>query len=349
MKRKQLLKDIRKESIFNELHFLLGSGLDFSQSFLLLIESERDDSIKKLLAELYDAVVRGESLGYAFEQSGRFTSLDCGVLRIGEETGRLDQALAFLAEYYGKRIAQRRIVYGAISYPLIILFTAIIVVVFMVLVIVPMFEQVYSRMGGELPAMTKWIISFSQAFPTYMIFCVLIVGGIGLLWKLWGHHDHVQKNVCSLLLRLPLIGGVLNKNLQARFCRLLHLLSSSGVSLLYGINMLSEIITFYSYRMSFVQIACDLEQGLCLSDAIGKFSGLYERRLITLLRVGEQTGRLPEMLKREADTLTQELEYRLRSLGNLLEPILILLVGVLVAMILIAMYLPMFRLGGIMG
>ena len=195
MKRKQLLKDIRKESIFNELHSLLGSGLDFSQSFLLLIESERDDSIKKLLAELYDAVVRGESLGYAFEQSGRFTSLDCGVLRIGEETGRLDQALAFLAEYYGKRIAQRRIVYGAISYPLIILFTAIIVVVFMVLVIVPMFEQVYSRMGGELPAMTKWIISFSQAFPTYMIFCVLIVGGIGLLWKLWGHHDHVQKNV----------------------------------------------------------------------------------------------------------------------------------------------------------
>ena len=116
------LKDVRKEAMFAELHSLLGSGL-------------------------YRSVVRGEALARAFERSGRFAPLDCGVLRIGEQTGRLDEALAFLADYYRKRIAQRRMISGAVSYPLIILFTAIVVVIFMVLVIVPMFEQVYSALA----------------------------------------------------------------------------------------------------------------------------------------------------------------------------------------------------------
>ena len=113
--------------------------------------------------------------------------------------------------------------------------------------------------------------------------------------------------------------------------------------------LLEGIIVFYPYRVSFARIARELERGACLSEALERFEELYDRRLVTLLRVGEQTGRLPEILAREGDVLTGELEHRLRSLGNLLEPVLILLVGLLVAVILVAMYLPMFRLGGTMG
>ena len=141
------LKDARKEAIFAELHSLLGSGLDFSRSFSLLIEGERDAQDESAAHRSLPLGRRGEALARAFERSGRFAPLDCGVLRIGEQTGRLDEALAFLADYYRKRIAQRRMVSGAVSYPLIILFTAIVVVIFMVLVIVPMFEQVSSRIG----------------------------------------------------------------------------------------------------------------------------------------------------------------------------------------------------------
>lgn len=346
---KQPLRDARKEAMFAELHSLLSSGLDFSRSFSLLIEGERDAGNRALLTELYRSVVRGESLGRAFERSGRFAPLDCGVLRIGEETGRLDEALAFLSDYYRKRIAQRRMVSGAVSYPLIILFTALIVVIFMVLVIVPMFEQVYSRMGGELPAMTRWIISLSKAFPAYLTVAALAGAGALLLWKVYGSRDRVQRIAGGLLLRMPLVGDTLRKNLQARFCKLLCLLASSGVPLLQGIDMLRGIITFYPYRTSFAQIARELEQGSCLSDAMERFGRIYDRRLVVLLRVGEQTGRLPDMLRREGDALTAELEHRLRSLGGMLEPVLILLVGLLVAVILISMYLPMFRLGGIMG
>ncbi len=344
------LKDARKEAIFAELHSLLGSGLDFSRSFSLLIEGERDAQTKALLTGLYRSVVRGEALARAFERSGRFAPLDCGVLRIGEQTGRLDEALAFLADYYRKRIAQRRIeISGAVSYPLIILFTAIVVVIFMVLVIVPMFEQVYSRMGGELPAMTRWIISLSRAFPTYLTVAALAGAGSLLWWKAYGDRPCVQRFACGWLLKIPLAGDTLKKSVQARFCRLLGLLASSGVPLLQGIGMLEGIIVFYPYRVSFARVARELERGDCLSEALERFEELYDRRLVTLLRVGEQTGRLPEILAREGDVLTGELEHRLRSLGNLLEPVLILLVGLLVAVILVAMYLPMFRLGEIIG
>ncbi len=121
-------------------------------------------------------------------------------------------------------------------------------------------------------------------------------------------------------------------------------------TLIEGMAVLLEgIIVFYPYRVSFARIARELERGACLSEVLERFAEFYDRRLVTLLRVGEQTGRLPEMLVREGDVLTGELEHRLRSLGNLLEPVLILLVGLLVAVILVAMYLPMFRLGGIMG
>lgn len=346
---KQPLRDARKEAIFAELHSLLSSGLDFSRSFSLLIEGERDAGNRALFKELYRTVVRGEPLWRSFERSARFAPLDCGVLRIGEETGRLGEALAFLADYYRKRIAQRRMVSGAVSYPLIILFTAVVVVIFMVLVIVPMFEQVYSRMGGELPAMTRWIISLSKAFPAYLTVAALAGGGVLLLWKIYGSRASVQRFVCGWMLKMPLVGDTLRKNLQARFCKLLSLLASSGVPLLQGIGMLEGIIAFYPYRVSFARIARELERGACLSDAMERFAELYDRRLIALLRVGEQTGRLPDMLRREGDVLTGELEHRLRSLGSLLEPVLILLVGLLVAVILIAMYLPMFRLGGIMG
>lgn len=168
-------------------------------------------------------------------------------------------------------------------------------------------------------------------------------------WKVYGDRPSVQRFVCGWLLKIPLAGDTLKKSVQARFCRLLALLASSGVPLLQGIGMLEGIIVFYPYRVSFARIARELERGACLSEVLERFAGLYDRRLVTLLRVGEQTGRLPEMLAREGDVLTAELEHRLRSLGNLLEPVLILLVGLLVAVILVAMYLPMFRLGGIMG
>ncbi len=343
------VKDSRKETFFSELHSLLASGLDFSHAFRLLIDGEKEGNFRDILGRLYDDVVAGSSLWQALEGCGRFSALDSGVVRIGEETGRLSDALSFLVDYYHKKIAQARMVSSAVSYPLVIMAMAVVVVIFMLAVIVPMFEQVYSRMGGELPGMTQWIISISKKFPRYALIGGFIFGGAGISLYMSRENAAVRSAMSRLALAFPVAGDIVRKNSQASFCKLLHLLTSSGVPLLTGITMLRSIIRFYPYQLSLDAIAGGLEGGESLSANLEKFPQLYERRLVTLLRVGEETGRLPQMLSKQGEDLSRELEHRLRGLGSILEPAMILVVGALVAVILISMYLPMFKLGGIMG
>ncbi len=343
------LSDARREGFYAELHALLVAGLDFASAFRLLIDSEEERATRGLLEALLAAVVRGSTLAEAMEHSGVFRPLECGVVRIGERTGRLAETLEFLREYFAKRTEQRRLVSSAVSYPLVILAVAAAVVAFMLAVVVPMFEEVYARMGGELPALTRGIIALSRAFPAYGLAAVIIGGGLGVLYRLNRHREQVQRIQSVVLLRLPGVGRIVRKNAQARCCKLLDLLVTSGVPLLTAVEMLRDVIGFYPYRLSFDEIARRLEQGESFAAALARFPGLYERKFVAIIRVGEETNRLPEMLRRQGDALTEELRHAIRRLGTLLEPALILCVGVLVAAILVAMYLPMFSLGGIMG
>lgn len=219
----------------------------------------------------------------------------------------------------------------------------------MLAVIVPMFEQVYARMGGQLPALTRWIIGLSKSFPAYAAVTALIGVSAYVALYLNRNRKEVRAWTAGLLLRLPVAGAIVRKDQQARFCKLLYLLISSGVPLLVGVEMLAGVIGFYPYRQSFGVICRGLEQGDSFSAGVAKFPALYDRKLTALIRVGEETNRLPEMLRRQGEVLTEELEFRIKRMGALLEPALILLVGLLVAVILISMYMPMFRLGGIMG
>lgn len=343
------ISDRKKATLFSGLSSLLSSGLDFSRAFLLLTDSGQDRKVKSLLTALYTSVVNGGTLWESFRNSGSFTALDAGVLRIGEETGRIGESLQFLSDYYDRRISQRKMITGALSYPLIVMVTALLVLVFMMLVIVPMFEQVYARMGGELPGITRSIIAFSRAFPALLLWLgsgSFLLGGI--VWR-YRKSPVVRSASARLLLRLPGIGPLIRKNQEARFCKLLYLLYGSGVPLLQGIEMLKDIITFYPYQQSFISVGRALRQGELLAAGLASFAPLYNRKLLTLLRVGEETNRLAPMLLHEGDELTRELEHELKQVGNFLEPVLILGVGGLVALVLIAMYMPMFKLGGVMG
>ncbi|MDR2936152.1 MAG: type II secretion system F family protein [Rikenellaceae bacterium] len=339
------LNDNRKETLFAEFHSLLASGIDFNRAFELLIKSEKELFVRGLMENLHQAVVGGIPLWQAFSEGGRFTALDCGVVRIGEETGKLHESLAFLADYYHKRAAQRRMVSAAVSYPAVILAVALVVLVFMVLVIVPMFEQVYTRMGGELPGITRAVIGFSQHFQAYGLGSLVVAGAIVGLAFFNRRSEQWQKICAELLLRFPVAGDLLRKHYQSHFCKLLYLLYSSGVPLLQGVEMLQGILVFYPYRCSFRAIADGLNRGRSFAGEVEAFPKLYDAKLVVLLKVGEETNRLSNMLRKQGEDISAELEHRLRQLGHLLEPALILFVGLLVAVVLISMYLPMFKLG----
>lgn len=345
----QKMKEEKKEMVFSELNSLLSSGLDFSRSFRLLIDGESDQKSRAVLQSLYDSVVKGSLLWQAVESSGKFTPLDQGVIRIGEETGCLGESLEFLSSYYRKKTEQKRMLGSALRYPLIVLSISLIVVIFMMAVIVPMFEQVYSRMGGELPGITQTIIRISKSFPVWGTILALAVISVAAIFYVSRDSQAMKAFTGSLVLNTPFAGDIMRKNYQSHFCKLLHLLTRSGVPLLTGVEMLYSVITFYPYRQSFDKICEGLRRGELLSSILAGYPKLYDKKLVVLVRVGEETNRLSDMFERQGNELTKELEFRLQRLGSILEPVLVLFVGILVAVILISMYMPMFKLGGIMG
>lgn len=344
-KKKSLVSDKKKYIIFSELNSLLTAGLSFSSSFEMLINGENKKNVALILEKVFLHIINGMEIWRAMESSQGFSNLDTGVIRIGEETGKLSQSLQFLSDYYKKKNEQRSILISALSYPIVIVITAVFVLFFMITVVIPMFEQVYSRMGGNLPEMTQFMMNISARFPMFCIIGVFIGIGFVIVRLVWGETDKYKRITSNLLLHIPLIGNLLKSHYQAQFCKLLYLLISSDVQLTVSLDMLKDIIRFYPYSQSFISISEGLKQGETFSENLDKFKSIYGNKLTALIHVGEETNCLDKMFSNLYNDITQELEHKLKRLGSILEPILILCIGTIVGFVLIAMYLPMFKLG----
>lgn len=348
-KNKNRIPDKKKYILFSELNSLLSAGLNFSSSFEMLIKGDNKKNETAILDKTYLEIINGMEFWKAMEVSQGFSNLDTGVIRIGEETGKLSQSLQFLSDYYRKKNEQRSILISALSYPTVIVVTAILVLFFMITVVIPMFEQVYSRMGGSLPEITQFMVHLSARFP---LFCIIgAFAGIGFIMVrlVWGETGRYKKITSDLLLHIPFIGNLIKSHYQAQFCKLLYLLISSDVQLTVSLDMLKDIIRFYPYSKSFETISEGLKQGDTFSQNLDKFKDIYGYKLTALIRVGEETNCLDKMFSNLSNDITQELEHKLKRLGSILEPVLILCIGIIVAFILIAMYLPMFKLGQTIG
>lgn len=346
IKRKRMkISDSHKEILFSELYSLLTSGIDFNRSLMLIIQNEKNVGMKNLLLNIQKDVIGGRALWQSMSKNRTFSNLDSGVIRIGEETGKISESLFFLSDFYNKKIAQKRMIISAVSYPIIILVTAVLVFIFMIMVIVPLFVDVYSRTGGELPGITVAVMTFSDNFR-YYLFALCVLGiGIILVFNPKQKNEKIQKLKANILLNTPVVGQMLRLHYQSNFCKLLYLLYGSGITLLHSVEMLVEILTFYPYNRSFISIAEGISNGGSFSGNVAKFPNLYDHRLLTLLQVGEETNTLSTMLDKQGKEFTSRLEYKIKQLGSIMEPLLILFIGILVATILISMYLPMFKLG----
>lgn len=338
------LSDKKKKAFYSQLYVLLHSGLSFSSSFSLLIESTKG-SDRIIYEKILDSVVSGGCLWEAMGGAGDFDKIDCGVIRIGEESGKLMEALSFLSDYYDKRETQRRTFVNALSYPAITLAVAAVVLCFMLLVVVPMFEQVYSRMGGELPALTRFLMGVSSYVPSLFFALVALSALFLVIRHFYGNTDEYQRLKSEFILRVPLLGGLLKKAEMSRFCRIMCLLVGSDVPILSSLNLVGGILRLYPYRKAVHDSCNELESGSLLCEAFSRYPELFDKKFLVMLRVGEETGALDRMLKTHADDVTEELNYQVRQLNTALEPLMVLLIGVVVGFVLVAMYLPMFKLG----
>ena len=333
-----------------QLATLVQAAMPLETCLQAVSEQSEKLHVKSLGMALRSRIQEGYTLSDSLREHPRvFDSLFCSMVAAGEKSGHLDVVLNRLADYTEQRQRLKSRLLQAMLYPLVLLVVATGVVTILLTAVVPKIIEQFDHLGHALPASTRMLIAMSDALQASGVYWLAGLLGLLVLGQRLLKNPAMRLRWDKTLLRLPVAGAIIRKNHQAQFCKLLCLLCTSGVPLLTGVGMLADVIGFYPYRQSFTSICRGLEQGELFSACVARFPGLYDRKLTALIRVGEETNRLAEMLRRQGESLTDELEYGIKRMGSLLEPALILLVGLLVAIILISMYMPMFRLGGIMG
>ena len=279
----------------------------------------------------------------AINETGHFSSYEYHSLQIGEESGKITFVLKELAGFYQKKIKQRRQIISALTYPSIVLFASCGAIFFMMNFIVPMFADVFKRFGGDLPVLTKVILNISQSISRY--FLVMLLSSLGIVYLLYRQRnkDWFRRIGTDILLRLPLFGEMIRKIYLARFCHSMTLLLGSKIPLLRSISLVKQMIGFYPIESSLTTIETYILRGDPLHSALSHFP-IYHRKMISLVKVGEEVNQLDGFFDKIAKQYMDDVEYKTSMISSLIEPFMIIFLGLIVGIILIAMYLPLFNL-----
>jgi type IV pilus assembly protein PilC len=337
-------KDKRKASFYSELGILLSSGIDIKTSLEIITEQQSAAKVQTLYKRISDKVIGGMSLSEAMTETGLFSNYELFSIKIGEESGRIAEVLSELTVYYDRKIKQKRQLTGALTYPVVVTLTAVVAVIFMLRFIVPMFVDVFKRFNNKMPPLTQAILDLSRFVTDNSWLILLLLLGIIVFFAFAKKQRWFRRIVSGLLLSLPGIKEVIKKVYIARFCQAMSLLISSRTPMLRSINLVRNMISFYPYEVALKQIEQDILHGKTLHECMADYS-IFDKRIIALTKVAEEVNQLDRIFARLNSQYTEELEHQIGIISNLLEPFMIIIVGLMVGTILIAMYLPMFQLG----
>jgi type IV pilus assembly protein PilC len=340
--------DKKKERFYSELTILFNAGVDIRSSLELIEEEQIKEKDKVLFSKIKEAIIAGASLSDAIKQAGVFTPYEFYSIQIGEESGRLTEVLQELSLFFSKKIQQKRQLTSALSYPAVVFFASFGAIFFMMKFVVPMFADVFKRFKGELPYFTKLIIRLSDAFANYSLYFFIIVTVFIVFLYLQRKAIWFRKASANVLLRTPIMNSMISKIYLARFCQSMNLLISAKTPLVTAIDLVKKMVGFYPIEASLETIQEDIMKGQPLHTSLAKFK-IYNKRMISLIKVAEEVNQLDTMFAKLAKQYSDEVEHQTSILGSLIEPIMIIFLGVLVAVILVAMYLPLFQMSSTVG
>ncbi|MDO3694919.1 type II secretion system F family protein [Wenyingzhuangia sp. chi5] len=337
-----------KEDFYTELSVLLKAGVSLKDGLELIENSLNKEYNKKILQEIAHDVVMGQTLSTAFKKHKPFTDYEFYSVKIGEETGTLSKVCEQLGCFFFKKNEQRRNLISALTYPFIILTTAVLVVIFMLQYVVPMFQDIFKQQGVTLPTITKIIIKVSEFIDHYglfiLIFLVLGISFQSFLTK----RKRFKQFRDKFLLKLPFIGHFIKVIYLAQFTQAVALLVSSKVPMINSIQLVKQMIPFYPLQEALQTVEEHILKGASLSNSL-KEHELFDRKMIALVKVAEETNQTEYIFERLHTQYSTQVEQQSKMLSTVMEPFIILIVGVLVGVILIAMYLPMFKLSSVIG
>lgn len=342
------LKDKKKAAFYSELSILLSSGIDIRTALDIITEQQTATKTQNLYKAIGKEVIEGKSLSESLGETGLFTNYELFSIKIGEESGRITEVLTDLTKYFDKKIKQKRQLTGALTYPIMVTTTAILAVVFMLRFIVPMFVDVFKRFNGKMPALTQAVLDLSKLVTENSAIILIIISGLVFFIYSIKNKTWFRKIGSSIILSIPGISAIVKKIYLARFCQSMALLISSRTPMLRSISLVRNMISFYPYEVALKQIEEDILHGKTLHECMMDYT-IFDKRIIALTKVAEEVNQLDRIFARLNDQYTEELEHQVGMVSSLLEPFMIIIVGLMVGTILVAMYLPLFQLGSSIG
>lgn len=332
-----------------QLATMIDAGLAMVQSLQALADQTTSKVMRDVIKDVCARVESGDSFSEALLKHPRvFNRLYVCMVAAGEKGGLLAEILARLATYLENTARLRKKVKSAMMYPTVVTIVAILITVFLLVKVVPVFGQIFSSFGAKLPGPTLFLIRLSEVVKSYILF--ILIGGGALVY---GWFYFIKTKVGrefwdSNRIRLPIFGSIAHKICLARFTRTLASLVRSGVPILEVLQIVSQTVGNVVMEKAVKTAAGDIERGESISTALSKHP-VFPSMIIRMVTAGEQTGKIDNMLERIADFLDEEIETTLSGLTALIEPILIVFLGVVVGGMVICMFLPIFKLSEIVN
>jgi len=328
---------------------MIDAGLPLVQCLEILASQQDNKTLKKALTEIRQSVEGGATFAAALKQHPKvFSSLYANMVEAGEAGGILDTILNRLAGYMEKAMGLKKKVKSALIYPSTIITVAVVVVIFLLLFVIPTFKAMFEGFGAALPLPTAIVLEISRLVRSYFWVGIVATAGVIIAIRWWYGTSAGRTNIDRLLLRMPIIGILIRKVAVAKFTRTLGTLISSGVAILDGLDITARTAGNKIVEMAVLRTRASIAEGKTIAEPLRE-SGVFPPMVVQMIAVGEQTGALDAMLGKIADFYDEEVDTAVANLTSLLEPLLMVFLGIVVGGVVIAMYLPIFKLVTVVG
>jgi type IV pilus assembly protein PilC len=321
---------------------MINSGLSLLRSLYILAEQTESKALATIVNQVRMDVERGASLSQALAKHPKaFSRLYVSMVRAGEVGGALDSVLLRLADTIEKQVELRRKVKSAMTYPVVVAALVLLIVTAMLLFVIPMFQNIYKELGGKLPAPTQLLINISKVCRSFWYLIFLGEVGAAVGFRRWINSEDGRKQWDAIKLRVPVFGKLVRKTALARFSRTLSALVRSGVPILESLDIVAETAGNHVVAQAVRDTQQAVKRGEPLSKKLEDHE-VFPPMVVQMMAVGEETGALDEMLDKIADFYDQEVEATVNAMTSLIEPLLIVVMGICIGGMIIALYLPMF-------
>jgi len=339
-----------KEMLFftRYLSALISAGIQILQALDIISKEQENNSLRSLVISIREDIAAGKTLTEAFKQHPRyFNDLYVSLINVGETSGTLDKTLKRLADLQENSERLKTKIKKALIYPAIVVTVATAVVLILLLFVVPQFETIFKSAGAQLPTFTRIVINVSQFLRDYSIYTIMfIVGFIFFVRTAIKQNEVFAEKIDHFKLRIWIFGNIIKKGILARFTSTLSTTLEAGLPIVDSMKIMTNVMNNLTYKKAISQLVDNLQSGHTLADSMAE-TEMFPNMVIQMVLVGESSGSLSNMLNHVNRYYSEEVNDIVDNLSNIIEPLIIIVLGIIIGSFVVAMYLPIFKLGSV--